>query len=160
MSGHWLHHTIRFLTMAALAAALFLSITHAAVPDISATPVIQNARGKVVLLDFWASWCTPCRKSFPWMNALQTKYGAQGLTIIAVNVDMEKQLAAEFLQAVPAQFRIEYDPKGALATQLNVAAMPTSFLLDRNGRIVRQHAGFREAQQAMREHEIEQLLKE
>ena len=121
---------------------------------------MQSARGKVVLLDFWASWCAPCRKSFPWMNTLQKKYAAQGLTVIAVNLDMEKQLAAEFLQshtsAVPHRVR----PKGDLATKLNVSAMPTSFLLDRNGKIIKQHAGFREAQLAAREQEIEQLLKE
>ncbi len=142
--------------------ALMMSAgTHAeSVVDISTTPIVQSARGKVVLLDFWASWCAPCRKSFPWMSGLQKKYGDQGLTVIAVNLDMEKALAAEFLKTTPAQFRIEYDPKGDLATRLNVAAMPTSFLLDRNGRIVKQHAGFREAQLAAREQEIEKLLKE
>lgn len=128
--------------------------------DLASVPVVQNAKGKVVLLDFWASWCVPCRKSFPWMNDLQKKYADQGLTVIAVNVDTEKQLAAEFLQATPVQFRIEYDPQGRLATQLNVAAMPTSFLLDRNGKIVNQHAGFREAQLVAREQEIQRLLKE
>ncbi len=160
MQKHVVRHRVRILATAALLAVLGSSTAYAAGMDISTAPLIQKARGKVVLLDFWASWCAPCRKSFPWMNALQKKYAAQGLTVIAVNLDQDKQLAAEFLQAVPAQFNIEYDPKGALATQLNVAAMPTSFLLDRNGRIVRQHAGFREAQRAVRELEIEQLLKE
>jgi len=122
--------------------------------------LLQSAKGKVVLLDFWASWCVPCRKSFPWMNALQQKYAAKGLAVIAVNMDADQQMAAAFLQAVPAQFRIEYDPKGELATQLNVAAMPTSFLLDRNGRVVAQHAGFREATLAAREQEIESWLNE
>lgn len=122
-------------------------------------PAIQSARGRVVLLDFWASWCAPCRKSFPWMNALQKKYGDRGLMVIAVNLDVERELAARFLQTIPAQFRIEYDPEGDLAARLNVAAMPTSFLLDRSGKIVKQHAGFREAQLAAREQEIEALLK-
>lgn len=143
-----------------LLAVLSIPTTHAAAPDIATTPLLQGVHGKVVLLDFWASWCTPCRKSFPWMNALQKKYAARGLTVIAVNLDMEKQLAAEFLRATPAQFRIEYDPRGNLAEQLNVSAMPTSFLLDRNGKIVGQHAGFREAQLAAREQEIEKLLQE
>jgi thiol-disulfide isomerase/thioredoxin len=137
--------------------ALALGSAQAA-PDISA-PYLQAARGKVVLLDFWASWCGPCRKSFPWMNALQKKYG-NDLVVIAVNLDMDKQLAANFLKAVPASFQIEYDTAGKLATQLGVSAMPTSFLLDRQGRIVKQHAGFREAQMAVREAELEQLLKE
>jgi len=135
-------------------------LVQAAATDVTNLPLVQSAHGKVVLLDFWASWCVPCRKSFPWMNALQKKYGDKGLVVIAVNVDSDKQLASEFLQSTPAQFRIEYDPKGELPTQLGVAAMPTSFLLDRSGKIVKQHAGFREAQLAAREQEIEQLLKE
>src|SRR5665213_2325712 len=129
-------------------------------PDISAVPLIQRAKGKVVLLDFWASWCEPCRRSFPWMNSLQAKYGDQGLMVIAVNLDKENGLAAEFLKATPALFRVEYDPKGDLAAKFNVSAMPTSFLLNRAGHVVKQHAGFREAQEASRELEIEQLLKE
>ncbi len=160
MPGKRLRRWVRCIATAGFFALLSIGVTHAAVTDISSAPLIQSAKGKVVLLDFWASWCAPCRKSFPWMNALQKKYGAQGLTVIAVNMDSDKQLAAEFLQTTPAQFRIEYDPKGDLATRLEVSAMPTSFLLDRNGKIVRQHAGFREAQQAAREQEIEQLLKE
>lgn len=160
MIKNCLRHRIRIFATATLLAISSIQVTYAGTPDISTIPVVQGAHGKVVLLDFWASWCTPCRKSFPWMNALQKKYAAQGLTVIAVNLDMEKRLAAEFLQVTPAQFRVEYDPKGDLATKLNVSAMPTSFLLDRNGKIVKQHAGFREAQLAVREQEIERLLKE
>lgn len=129
-------------------------------PNWSRHPALHAAQGKVVLLDFWASWCGPCRKSFPWMNALQAKFGAQGLTVIAVNMDHDRALAEDFLRATPAHFQIEYDAAGALATELNVAAMPTSFLLDRRGRVVRQHAGFRDAQRAEREAEIAQLLEE
>jgi thiol-disulfide isomerase/thioredoxin len=136
------------------------AVSDNATANLANVPILQSAKGKVVLLDFWASWCAPCRKSFPWMNAVQKKYAEQGLTVIAVNVDSEQQLAAEFLRATPAQFRVEYDPHGSLATQFNVAAMPTSFLLDRNGKVVSLHQGFREAQLVAREHEIEQLLKE
>lgn len=160
MLGQSLQQSLRRLAAVGLIALLSASAVQAAVIDISGTPLIQSARGKVVLLDFWASWCAPCRKSFPWMNALQKKYGDRGLAVIAVNMDMQKQLAAEFLQATPAQFRIEYDAQGELARQLEVSAMPTSFLLDRNGKIIKQHAGFREAQRTARELEIEQLLKE
>lgn len=135
------------------------NMAYAATPSIADNSIVQSAKGKVVLLDFWASWCEPCRKSFPWMNELQRKYGKQGLTVIGVNLDMTRSDADAFLKAIPAQFRIEYDPDGKLASQLNVAAMPTSFLLDRNGKIVKQHAGFRDAQLADREQEIQQLLK-
>lgn len=135
-----------------------LQATATAEPAIPALP--EASKGKVVLLDFWASWCTPCRKSFPWMNSLQKKFGSAGLVVIAVNVDHERSLAEAFLKTTPAEFQVDYDPGGALATQMNVNAMPTSFLLDRSGRVVQRHAGFREAQLAGREAEIERLLKE
>lgn len=155
-SGWLMQYCCRVL----LTGVLCMNAVVAAPVDVSSIPFIQGAKGKVVLLDFWASWCGPCRKSFPWMNAMQKKYADRGLTVIAVNLDMDRQLATEFLQAVPAQFYIEYDAGGKLATQFGVSAMPTSFVLDRTGRIVKQHAGFREEQMAAREAELVQLLKE
>lgn len=124
------------------------------------TSLLASLKGKVVLLDFWASWCEPCRRSFPWMSELQKQHGADGLVIVAINVDQERQLAAQFLTATPAGFRIEYDPEGVLATQYSVAAMPTSFLIDRTGRVREQHHGFKEAQRSAREQVIAKLLKE
>lgn len=123
-------------------------------------PWIDAARGKVVLLDFWASWCTPCRQSFPWMAQLQHRYGPEGLLIVAVNLDRERPPAERFLAQTPAGFRIEYDPEGELATQFDVTGMPMSFLIDRHGRIRGRHAGFREAQRAEREAQIRSLLQE
>src|SRR5262245_36267509 len=71
---------------------------------------IARSRGDVVWLDFWASWCVPCRHSFPWMNAMQDKYGPLGLTIVAVNLDAERSDADRFLATMPAGFRIQFDP--------------------------------------------------
>jgi cytochrome c biogenesis protein CcmG/thiol:disulfide interchange protein DsbE len=101
--------------------------------------------GRVVMVDFWASWCTPCRRSFPWMNAMHRKYAADGLQIIAVNVDKERELAEAFLSETPAEFGLRYDPAGALATVFGVQAMPSSFLLDSSGAILAKHYGFRTA---------------
>jgi peroxiredoxin len=94
------------------------------------------------------------------MNELQQKHAAEGLVIVAVNVDQEPALAEAFLKKVPAKFRIEYDQAGNIARQFDVQAMPTSFLIDRSGQVRVRHAGFREKQRTEREHEIEQLLKE
>lgn len=128
--------------------------------DLTTLPVVKAQAGKVVLLDFWASWCAPCRQSFPWMSALQKRYGAQNFTVVAVNMDQDRTLAAKFLEKTPADFQIVYDPKGDIATLMNVQAMPTSYLIDRTGRQRAIHKGFRDAQRAPREKEIEQLLKE
>ena len=103
---------------------------------------LDDARGKVVYLDFWASWCGPCRQSFPWMNAMQAKYGDKGLVIVAVNVDAARADAQQFLKAIPAQVRIAYDPKGQAAQQYAIKGMPSSFLIGRDGKILSAHAGF------------------
>ena len=123
-------------------------------------PLLDQYAGKVVLVDFWASWCEPCLRSFPWMNDLQRRHGDAGLVIIAVNLDQERGLADAFLKTTPANFHLEFDAAGNLARRFGVQAMPTSFLIDRNGRVRIRHAGFRDKQRAERERQIEDLLKE
>jgi thiol-disulfide isomerase/thioredoxin len=99
--------------------------------------------GKVVYVDFWASWCVPCRKSFPWMNEMIARYGDQGLQIIGVNLDKQRKLANGFLAETPAKFDIRFDPAGTLAKLFKVEAMPSSFLLDAQGNVITSHFGFR-----------------
>lgn len=104
---------------------------------------LDQYHGKVVLLDFWASWCVPCRRSFPWMNEMQSKYGDSGLVIIGVNMDAEADEAQAFLDNYPAQFKIEYAPDGALAKEYGVIAMPSSFVIGRDGKVATRHLGFK-----------------
>ncbi len=104
---------------------------------------LEQYRGKVVVVDFWASWCVPCRRSFPWMNDMQAKYGDQGLVIIGVNVDRERAAADEFLAEVPADFRIHYDNDGTMAKAFGVEAMPSSYVIGRDGERVARHLGFK-----------------
>jgi cytochrome c biogenesis protein CcmG/thiol:disulfide interchange protein DsbE len=103
---------------------------------------LETLRGQVIYLDFWASWCAPCRESFPWMNRLQDELGHDGLIVIAVNVDRERADADRFLGEHPAQFRIVYDPDGLLPEKFGVRGMPTSFLIDRSGHVQSRHQGF------------------
>jgi cytochrome c biogenesis protein CcmG/thiol:disulfide interchange protein DsbE len=103
---------------------------------------LDSLRGRVVLLDFWASWCGPCRESFPWMADLQRRLDAKGLTVVAVNLDKSRGLADEFLARHPAAFAVAFDPEGRTADAFGVRAMPTSLLLGRDGVIVATHAGF------------------
>ena len=113
-------------------------------PTNKGTLTLADLKGKVVYLDFWASWCPPCRKSFPWMNEMERRYSRQGLTVIAVNLDKDHDLAAKFLNEVPANFTVAYDPQGTVAESYHVPGMPSSFIIDRNGRIQTIHVGFRE----------------
>ncbi len=126
-----------------------------------AAPALDLAalKGRVVYIDFWASWCGPCRQSFPWMKAMQAKYG-KDLAIIAINVDQEKNKADSFLAEFQPAFSVLFDPDGDLASQFKVQTMPSSFMLDRTGKPRFKHLGFHENKRAEYEKEIAQLLSE
>jgi len=119
---------------------------------------LDEYAGKVVLLDFWASWCVPCRRSFPWLNAMHEKYADEGLVIVGVNLDLEHAEAERFLGEFPASFRIVYDEKKTLAKQFDVIAMPSSYLIDRNGKVIGQHHGFKVKKQTEYEAAIASAL--
>lgn len=122
------------------------------------TQMLEQHKGDVIYLDFWASWCGPCRKSFPWMNDMQNKYQQQGFTVISINLDAEHQLAQKFLKENPALFTVIYDPKGVTAKQYKVKGMPTSYLIGRDGQIKKAHTGFFTKKISIYEDEIKQLL--
>ena len=108
---------------------------------------LNALEGKVVVLDFWASWCVPCRRSFPWLNSMHDKYAADGLVIIGVNLDNEPADAAEFLADFPASFAIHYDRDKALAEQFEVMTMPSSYIIGRDGQVFKRHLGFQVREQ-------------
>lgn len=105
---------------------------------------LSQYRNQVVYLDFWASWCKPCRKSFTFMNDMQERYGKKGLKIIAVNLDNNRSDAAGFLKKHPAKFAIAYDPDGKTPGLYNLKVMPTSYLIDKRGNLIKVHKGFKE----------------
>lgn len=119
---------------------------------------LAQYRGKLVLVDFWASWCAPCRHSFPWLNEMQAKYADRGLVVVGVNVDRERDDAEHFLREVPARFRMVYDPSGTLAATYDVPGMPTSFVFGPDGNILNKHIGFQQRSRAEREAELQKLL--
>jgi len=110
----------------------------------SLLPDSINLKDKVVYVDFWASWCGPCRYSFPWMKEMYDRYHSEGFEIVAVNVDKDHDAAMKFLENNGADFPIIYDSTGNLAKQYGLEAMPTSFVYDRSGHLVSQHLGFRQ----------------
>ena len=130
-----------------------------ALPDTGgATVSLDKLKGRVVYVDFWASWCAPCRRSFPWMAEMQQKYGPQGFTVVAVNVDKKREDAAKFLALTPAAFTVVYDPVGTVPTAYDVKGMPTSYLVDRSGKVVFVEAGFRDDMKAGAEARIKAAL--
>ena len=125
-----------------LISALFLTLqSGVAISDSSFD--LKSHEGKVVVVDFWASWCVPCRRSFPWLNAMHQKYADEGLVIIGVNLDAERSEAMKFLEEFPAEFSIFYDESKDLAREFGVVAMPSSFVIGRDGQIRKKHFGFK-----------------
>jgi thiol-disulfide isomerase/thioredoxin len=122
------------------------------------TVALDKLKGRVVYVDFWASWCGPCRRSFPWMNELVQKYGPAGFTVVGVNVDKRRPDAEKFLQQTPATFTIVYDPAGKTPEAYGVKGMPSSYLVDASGKVVAVESGFRDEQKAEFEARIKTLL--
>jgi len=160
-----LHNVLIFVTLAFVSVLLGSGCSagrtakpNAISPDMAARLGLEEHRGKVVYIDFWASWCVPCIESFPWMNDMATKYDE--LVIIAVNVDRERDKADAFLARQPAEFVVVFDPDGALAGEFKLDGMPSSFLLDRNGTIRSGHVGFRVSDAPGLESQIQNLIGE
>ena len=121
---------------------------------------LESYKGKVVYLDFWASWCGPCQKSFPWMNDIFRANQHKGLVVLAVNLDQERKLADEFIQKFNPAFAILFDPEGELAIQYKVTGMPSAVIIGRDGKIRYKHAGFHQNKREQYEQELRQLLAE
>jgi len=102
---------------------------------------LGSLKGRVVVLDFWASWCVPCRASVPFFDGLQQKYGARGLSVVGLTLEEDDDAVTDFLDAVPATFSIVRDPTGRAGEAFGVVAMPTTFLIDREGRTVARFEG-------------------
>jgi thiol-disulfide isomerase/thioredoxin len=119
---------------------------------------LKDLQGKVVYLDFWASWCGPCRKSFPWMNSMREKYSDAGLIILAVNEDSHRKEADAFLKKIPASFLIAFDTNSKLAEAVKLEAMPSSFLLAKDGTTIKKHLGFKTGKTDEYEAEIRSAL--
>ncbi len=119
---------------------------------------LADYQDKVVYLDFWASWCTPCLQSMPFLNALRNREKHRGFEVIAINMDKEPADAKKFLQQHPVDYPVVYDLNGNYARQLHIAILPTALLVAPGGRVVLVHRGFKPADQAFLEAVIDKEL--
>ncbi len=104
---------------------------------------LTELRGKIVLVDFWASWCGPCRESLPQYEKLYTEYPRSDFEIVAINLDEDLADAKKFLAAHPVSYPIALDPAGNVPKAFGLVGMPTSYLLDRNGVVRMSYQGFK-----------------
>lgn len=158
---------LMWLTLCCEVPALFALEPGSKVPKILASNAngmsfdSSSVAGKVVYVDFWASWCEPCKRSLPWMNALQIKHKDLGLAVIAINLDEKREDADKLLAALgPVAFTVLFDSSGNSADAFQVNAMPSSYLINRQGNVVMVESGFSSNRVKLIEDTIITLLKE
>lgn len=149
----------RFLLQGVLCGLGVVSLAAMAATPAPVAVDLAEYRGKLVYVDFWASWCVPCRQSFPWMNTMHRQFARDGLVILAVNMDQVRADADAFLRQYPAEFAVRFDPKGQLAQQYRVRGMPTSVLIGRDGKLLWSHEGFRSKDPAALEQSFRAALR-
>jgi thiol-disulfide isomerase/thioredoxin len=138
--------------------ALFLFATSTTQAD--GPTQLDEFRGRVVYLDFWASWCVPCQESFPWMQSLEKTYERDGLAVVAVNLDRRRADADRFLAKQSIDFDVRFDPQGLMAQAFKVKGMPTSVIIDRHGAVRFTHIGFKAIDAPTYEAQLNLLLAE
>lgn len=149
----------RTFLLAAATAPLGMVLANTAVAADGQPLDLEGYRGKIVLADFWASWCGPCRLSMPWLNEMHARYAGEGLRVLGINLDENSENAQQFLREVPADFDIVYDPKGQHAAHYALETMPSSILFDRQGTLRYRHNGFLSSETAEYEKRIVSMLR-
>jgi cytochrome c biogenesis protein CcmG, thiol:disulfide interchange protein DsbE len=155
------------LVFAASGAAAALEVS-APAPDLALQRLDEPAqslalaslKGSVVYVDFWASWCVPCRVSMPALDAMYRRNRSRGFAVVGVNKDVSSADAQRFLKRVGVSFPLVQDAQDAAARAFDVKAMPSGYLLDRKGIVRNVHRGFTDATAAALQREIETLLQE
>lgn len=164
-----LRRSLRFLLLLSVIVGLFASNASALgvgarAPDINLVDLsgklvtLGDLKGKVVLVDFWASWCAPCREELPVLEALHKKYRAQGLVVVGVNADSDQANMQKFLRRTPLGFTVVHDGKREVAGRYAPPKMPSSYLIDRKGLVRHVQAGFKASDAADLENHVKALL--
>jgi peroxiredoxin len=130
-------------------------------PDSSGHMVsLSDYQGQVILINFWASWCGPCRKEMPLLQELSQRYGPLGFTLLGVNVEEDSSLADKFLAETPVNFPILYDRENVVSKAYDVIAMPTTVIVDREGRVRFIHHGYKDGYESDYQDQVRTLIRE
>lgn len=121
---------------------------------------LQEQRGRVVMVNFWATWCGPCRQEMPELNKLYEKYRSSGFVLLGVNVDDDTRNAASVATKLGVKFPVLLDTDKAVSKRYDLATMPSTVLIDRDGKVRYVHRGYRDGFEDLYEKQIRELLKE
>lgn len=121
---------------------------------------LSELRGEVVMVNFWASWCGPCREELPLLDALYQQYRDYGFTLLGVNVDENRGAADKLLEQIPVSFPVLYDPTSAVSELYQVDAMPSTILIDRDGNLRYLHRGYKPGYEDQYDAEVKALVLE
>ena len=157
-----------------VAAISSLLITGAAYADVKTGPApdftlknesgsnlrLSEFRGEVVMINFWASWCAPCRQEMPLLDELYTQYQPMGFTILGVNVEENSTKARKLLKDSPVNFPVLFDNSSEVSKLYNVVAMPSTVLVDRDGNIRYLHQGYKPGYEESYQQQVRELIRE
>jgi len=121
---------------------------------------LASLKGKVVMLNFWASWCGPCRQEMPLLEQMHKRYSALGFTLVGVNVDANSKDAEEWLTKTPVTFPVLFDRESKVSAMYDVKAMPSTVFIDRKGNVRALHKGYKAGDEGEYLNQIRALLKE
>jgi len=163
---------VRVVLAACVALAAGLVAAAPAVPSASGAPDftlpsldgpnlrLQEQRGQVVMINFWATWCGPCREEMPHLSRLYDKYRPSGFTVFAINIDEEPQKAARLAKQLGMRFPVLLDTDKKVSRLYDLSAMPSTVLIDRDGRVRYLHRGYRSGYEVTYDQQIRELLRE
>lgn len=120
---------------------------------------LKDLKGQIVMVNFWASWCGPCRQEMPLLDEIYKKYKKVGFTLVGINLDEDKSDALGFMKKVPVSFPILHDPEGKVADAYKNQAMPSSYFIDAKGNLAYLHRGYRPGEEKEYEKAIMRLMK-
>ena len=121
---------------------------------------LSELRGQVILLNFWASWCGPCRQEMPLLEKLHKRYSALGFTVLGVNVEEDPRKAKTLLKDISVSFPILFDTSNKVSKEYNVSAMPSTVMIDRDGNMRYLHKGYKPGDEAQYKKWVKQLIRE